>query len=121
MKRIIIGQREREQVREAFGVTDKTISLALNFRQNNDLAMKIRTLALQKGGVLADPDEMTTIFESDGNMVQTWGDRYRLVVDRSSGDVRVFVDGVVKHHYRDMSIVDLMKEQRRISLLSATR
>lgn len=120
MDKIVISKELRVELQELFGVVDDTIGRALNYKTHTDLAKKIRTVALQKGSRSTKAD-MVTIFESNGDMVQTWGDKARLVANMTTGDVKVFVNGQLDRQYKDMSITDLMKEQRRIGLLVASR
>lgn len=121
MKRIIIDAEGRDFLVRSFNVSEQMVSYALNFRRHSDLAKKIRTMSLQKGGKLVAEEEIVTIFESNGDMVQTWGDKARLVADRATGDVKVFVNGQLDRQYKDMSITDLLKEQKRIGLLVGSR
>lgn len=119
-RRILVTPEGRDFLMRSFDVSEQMISYALNYKRHSDLAQKIRSLALQRGGKLVT-EEMVTIFESNGDMVQTWGDRARIVVEKSTGNVKVYVDGTLDKEVKGMSIADLMKEQRRIGLLVASR
>lgn len=117
MKRIVVSTEVRESLRRAFGVSDKTISLALNYRRDTDLSQKIRTLAIRKGGKIYDAEEMATIHDSGTKMIQTWGDRIRLEADKSTGDVVWYVDGKKRGERSDVSIADLLVIQHRLGLI----
>lgn len=117
MKRIVVSTEVRESLRRAFGVSDKTISLALNYRRDTDLSRKIRTLAIRKGGKIYDAEEMATIHDSGTKMIQTWGDRIRLEADKSTGVVVWYVDGKKRGERSDVSIADLLVLQHRLGLI----
>lgn len=120
MDKIVVAKELREELCRLFGVVDDTIGKALNFKTDTELSRKIRAVALQKGGKSTKAD-MTTIFESNGDMVQTWGDNYRLVVEKNTGNVKIYVKGSLEKEVKNMSVADLMKEQKRIGLLVASR
>lgn len=42
----------RKMITKIFGVTDASLSQALNFRRNSENAKKMRTMALRHGGIL---------------------------------------------------------------------
>ena len=117
MKRIVVSTEVRESLRRAFGVSDKTISLALNYHRDTDLSRKIRTLAIRKGGKIYDAEEMATIHDSGTKMIQTWGDRIRLEADKSTGAVVWYVDGKKRGERSDVSIADLLVLQHRLGLI----
>lgn len=93
MKRIILSSEVREELVALFGVAEETISRALNYRSNSALAKKIRSVAIQKGGKVAGGDVMETNFDSVGNMIQTWGDTARLVANKETGHIKVYING----------------------------
>lgn len=49
-EKILVTQEVRKWLEETFGVRREMVSAALNYRSNTELAQKIRTLALKKGG-----------------------------------------------------------------------
>lgn len=118
MRRIVIDSEKRQEVRSVFNVSERMMSHALNYTRDSDLARKIRSLALQKGGkVVGEELTLETHFKSNGDMVQCWGNRAKLVAERASGKVRVFVDGELDREYDNLTITELMKEQHRINIL----
>ncbi|MDN4753864.1 hypothetical protein QYZ87_04870 [Porphyromonadaceae bacterium W3.11] len=119
-RRILVTPEGRDFLMRSFAVSEQMISYALNYKRHSDLAQKIRSLALQRGGKLVT-EEMVTIYESNGDMIQTWGNRARLVANMKSGDVMVYIDGQLDRQFKNMSIAELMKEQNRISLLLGSR
>lgn len=121
MKRIHISRETRDEIQKLFGVVDETISRALNYRSNSDTAKRIRSVAIQKGGKVAGGDVMETSFDSYGNMIQTWGDVARLVAEKKTGKIKVFIDGELAREYSDISIAELLQEQYRIGVLVNSR
>lgn len=77
-KYIHIQKADREFIAKAFGITERTIFNAIHFEDmndGNDLAKKIRSLALQRGGiVMVEVPEMETLHDADGYMRQYLGD-----------------------------------------------
>lgn len=117
-----MDREKRQEVRGIFGVSERMMSHALNYTRDTDLARKIRAVALQKGGrVVGDELHMETTFGSNGDMVQTWGGRVKLIAERASGKVRVYVDGDLDREYDNLTVSELMKEQHRISVLVGSR
>lgn len=111
---------KRDRVRELFGVTDKMMSEALCYRSDSALAQKIRVAALENGALTAGTPEMQTMHDGE-RMIQTWGDRARLVADKATSEVKVYVDGVLERTYPRMTVTELMREQRRLGILVASR
>lgn len=121
MKRIVLTKEQRIAIRDVFGVSDKTVSLALNYRSDGALYQKIRALALQKGGVVTGQGgyQMETIHDSHGKMIQTWGGRVVLEADKTTGTVRVIIDGEEKEVHEHVSVSQLMKMQQRMAIWAA--
>lgn len=121
MKKIFVTQAVREELCRLFSVVDDTVGRALNYRSNSALAKKIRSVAIQKGGKVAGGDVMETSFDSVGNMIQTWGDTARLVANKESGHIKVYINGELEREYEEMTISELIQEQHRIGLLVNSR
>jgi len=52
-KKIELTDRDtRKKIRETFGVSPMSLSLALNFKRNSDACKKMRKMALDNGGVM---------------------------------------------------------------------
>ncbi len=52
-KKIELTDRDaRKKIRETFGVSSMSLSLALNFKRNSDKCVKMRKMALDNGGVM---------------------------------------------------------------------
>lgn len=119
-EKILVTREVRRWLEETFGVRREMVSAALNYRSNTELAQKIRTLALKKGGKHFPDKEMATIHNAHGQMIQTWGSRIRLVADKETGDVTVYVDGEEREHHEKMKVAQLMSLQARMGLLAAS-
>ena len=119
-RRIILTKEQRDRVRKLFGVTEKMMSEALCDRSDSALAQKIRVAALEHGGLLAGTPEMQTTHDGE-QMILTWGDKARLVADKATSEVQVYVDGVLERTYPRMTVTELMREQRRLGILVASR
>lgn len=106
---------------KSFGVSRVTLWRALSYNSNSEVAQQIRSLAVQKGGVVwsLDSDQMDTIHDSDGKMIQIWGGRVVLEADKNTGKVRVIVDGEEKEVHDHVSVAQLMKMQQRMAVWAA--
>ena len=52
-KKIELTDRDaRKKIRETFGVSPMSLSLALNYKRNSDTCKKMRKMALDNGGVI---------------------------------------------------------------------
>lgn len=77
-KYIHIQKADREFIAKVFGITERTIFNAIHFEDmndGNDLAKKIRSLALQRGGiVMVEAPEWEVLHDADGYMRYYCGD-----------------------------------------------
>ena len=98
-KRVIeVTKETRDFLQKAFDVTATMVWYALNFdekRGQSDLAKRIRSLALQKGGVVLNiGPEVETIHSADGRIRQYFPHDVLLEADtRSTGQVAVYKKG----------------------------
>lgn len=121
-KQILTDNETKTFLMKAFGCSRQAVWQALNFRRDSDQARKIRQLALKRGGKLTDgymPKCETTHEEVEKTMTQTFGSRVKLVVDKETGDVSVYVDGQLKESYKDITVPDLMQLQYEVELMAA--
>lgn len=105
-----------------FQCTPQAVWQALTFKRDSEQARRIRTLALRRGGKLAggeEPECETTFNEADQTMVQTFGERVKIVVDRETDTTRVYVDGERKSVHEDLSVADFMRLQDETRLMAA--
>lgn len=93
-KYIKLQKKDKEFVLAAFGISEVMLSYALNFdkkRGHSELAKKIRTLALQRGGVLMNElPAFETIHDANGIMRQNFPNGARIEVDKNTGAVKIF-------------------------------
>ena len=117
-RRVIeVTKETREFLQKAFDVTGTMVWYALNFdekRGQSNLAKRIRSLALQKGGVLMNiGPELETIHDSDGFMRQYFPKDVMLEIQKSgSGTVTLCKKGEVVYKYDNPTITELESIQR---------
>ncbi len=116
MRRIIVSQETREKLRTVFDVSDKTVSFALNYRSDNELAQKIRMLALQNGGKSTGGD-METFF-AENYLVQRFGADVEIRVDLTNDATTLSKRGKVIKELKNTKIEELMRLQQKAQLLS---
>lgn len=90
MRKYIKLQRiDKDFILKTFKISEVMLSYALNFdkkRGNSELAKKIRTLALQRGGVpVCELPVFETIHDANGMMRQEFLNGAVLVVDKNTG------------------------------------
>ena len=113
MKRIVVSKDTVRLLAQVFEVTNMTVYRALNYSVNNERATRIRKLALDKGGYVLGGEELETIFPTTGIMVQTYGDRLRIVMDMEADTVIVFLNGEeVSRHKGGMTVPEYMRLQQ---------
>ncbi len=118
----LIEKGDVNKLAKAFNVTSRTVYSALKGTTSNDLANKIRNVAVKTSGgyYLKDMpvDGVVTIHE--GRIIthyfygrNKYGERvleHSLWIDTEAGDVKHYIDGKVKETYKNISIdrVDLL-------------
>ena len=87
MKKFIqISRKDRDFIAKTFGITDRMVGKGLYYESYSELAKRIRTLALQRGGVIMNViPEVETIHDAGGLMMQTFADGARLFVNKETG------------------------------------
>ncbi|SES88503.1 hypothetical protein [Prevotella sp. kh1p2] len=109
-KYIHIQKADRKFLAEAFEVTERTIFNATHFEDLNegtDLMKKIRSLALQRGGiVMVKVPEMETLHDADGYMRQYLGD-VMLEFSKKEPVCDVFKHGEKVRHYDNVMTSDI--------------
>ena len=117
-KQIVVDLDTSSFLRKAFGCTRQAVWKALTFESNSEQARKIRHLALQRGGELAGARiEPETSYEADGTMVQTFGNRVKLIVLK--GMVTVYVDGKPVEKTMCREIPDFVNVQNRVKHIAS--
>lgn len=121
-KQILTDNETKTFLMKAFKCSRQAVWQALNFKRDSDQARRIRQLALKRGGKLTDgymPKCETTHEEVEKTMAQTFGPRVKLVVDKETGDVSVYVDGQLKDSYKNITVPDLMQLQYEVEQMAA--
>ena len=120
-KQIYVSKKGKAHLGEIFNRSTVMVWKALNFKSDSELARKIRFTALtQLNGTpnWKQADVETTHEEAEQTMIQTFGERVKLVVDRKDGSVSVFMDGVVTRREQDMNIPAFMELQNEVELMA---
>lgn len=121
-KQILTDNETKTFLMKAFKCSRQAVWQALNFKRDSDQARRIRQLALKRGGKLTDgymPKCETTHEEVEKTMTHTFGPRVKLVVDKETGDVSVYVDGQLKDSYKSITVPDLMQLQYEVEQMAA--
>ena len=120
-RKIEVGTEIRRKICKMFGVTSKTVSNALTYagtRGESDTAKRIRKVALENGGRrMVYCPECETLFDSEGNLRQTFPNGAVLLLDKRSGTGIVTFNGkeIVKYGRVMMSeLEDIQKEAARL-------
>ena len=123
MKRVItVTRSQREFLSKAFGVTKEMVSYALNFhpvKGQSELAKKIRSLAVQRGGFeLVTAPASEVVHDSENVMRQHFDNGWMWEADKRSGLLQVF-DEHSKEQMRieDAHITDIEHVQQRIEAM----
>jgi len=109
-KYIHIQKADRKFLAEVFKVTERTIFNATHFEDMNegtDLMKKIRTLALQRGGItMIDAPEWEVLYDADGYMRHYLGD-VLLEFDKDNGCCDVYKRGEKVRHYDNVMLTEI--------------
>ena len=108
-KYIHIQKSDREFIAKAFKVSKRTVYNAIHFEdmnEGNDLAKKIRTLALERGGiVMVEAPELETLHDADDYMRQYIGD-VLLEFSKTEPVCDVYKKGVKVRHFDNVMTSD---------------
>ena len=120
MKRVItVTRSQREFLAKAFGVTKEMVSYALNFhpvKGQSDLAKKIRSLAVQRGGFeLVTAPASEVVYDADNMMRQHFENGWRWEADKRTGLLVVLDEkGNLKKSIENAKVADIDAVQREI-------
>ncbi len=96
-KKIILSVDIRKEIASTFDVSTRFVDYALNFdkkRGQTELAERIRTFALLKGGNMSDSIDFETFFDEKGLMTNMFhSNDVRIEVLMKAGHVRIFHKG----------------------------
>ena len=114
-KQILTDNETKNFLIKVFKCSRMAVWRALNFERNTDQARRIRMVALQRGGKLTEgyiPECETSYETAEKTMTQRFGRRVKIVVERESGEVTVWVDGKkFGESYHGLSIPEYMQLQ----------
>ncbi|MDY6206792.1 MAG: hypothetical protein SPI30_08645 [Prevotella sp.] len=109
-KYIHMKKEDREFIAKALKITERTIFNATHYTDMNEgseLSKKIRTLALQRGGiVMVEAPEIETLHDADGYMRQYIGD-VLLEFSKTEPVCDVYKKGVKVRHYDNVLTSDI--------------
>lgn len=109
-KYIHIQKEDREFIAKALKITERTIFNATHYTDMNegtDLMKKVRTLALQRGGiVMVEAPEIETLYDADGYMRQYIGD-VLLEFSKTEPVCDVYKKGVKVRHFDNVMTSDI--------------
>lgn len=109
MRKIVLDKENRTKLRSLFGVSEKTISLALNFRSNTKLSQKIRAVALEYGGK-GTGLEIETIF-ANGYVLQRYGKIVELRINLNTSVTTLLKGDEEVKTIRNPKVKDLLQLQ----------
>ncbi len=110
-KKIFLDPSKKHELAASLGCTEMSVRNALNFVRNTELARKIRFVALkQYGGVPSWRVDMDTVHTSR-EMIQSFGDDVRLILEKRSGRVRLEESGKVLSESSSPSIEEYVRLQ----------
>lgn len=107
------------KIAKALGVSEKSVSCAVNGREDSELSRRIRYVAIKEYGCVAvtyyeeDVQDCETTHEN-GVMTQVFSDRVRIVADFKTGIVGAYIDGELKSKCQPQTIQDFMAYQKSI-------
>lgn len=120
MKRVItVTRSQREFLAKAFGVTKEMVSYALNFhpvKGQSDLAKKIRSLAVQRGGFeLVTAPASEVVHDADGVFKKYFENGWMWEADKRTGLLVVLDEkGNLKKSIENAKVADIDAVQREI-------
>ena len=120
MKRVItVTRSQREFLAKTFGVTKEMVSYALNFhpvKGQSDLAKKIRSLAVQRGGFeLVTAPASEVVHDADGVFKKYFENGWMWEADKNTGLLVVLDEkGNLKKSIENAKVADIDAVQREI-------
>ena len=125
-KRISLDQKGRNKLNKVFAHLSRvSIWNALTWKNDSDISRKIRYVAIKQcGGTIVGGGvtlEWETRFEEvPHTMIQTLGNRFKLVLDLNSGVSVLYVDGIEKRRDKDLGIPEWEALQAEVEEMAMT-
>lgn len=110
-KYIHLKKEDREFIAKAFGVTERSVYNALKFvegRGETDLAKRIQTLAMERGGILMTVSPaMETLHDNDNIMYQYFPNGALIEFSKTDGSGTVIFKGTTVRKYDNVKLSDI--------------
>lgn len=124
MKRYIHVTKEvRQELAKVFNVGDRAVWNALNFdkeRGETDRAKRIRTFAIQKGGiVMIVVPEVEVLYDYDGMISQYFPNGAKIETDKNTGNTELFYKGKCVARWDNIKLREMDEIQSLASQLNA--
>lgn len=119
-RQIEVTRQARKEIKAAFKCSDMALWRALTFWNDTDMSLRIRKLAMAKGGILLclSPAE-ETIHDHEGCMRQYFGNGAMIEADTKTGTAQVFdKNGTVRRTIESCTIMQLTELQEFANQLS---
>lgn len=114
-KYISIDKATMAKLMKVFDAGERCIKNALTYRQNNELARKIRMAAKQNGGcTYCVGAEAECFFDSDGCMHKVFPNGAEIYLDKQTGEGKIYHKGRVVHRYETV-LVSMIAEMEQVA------
>lgn len=112
-KYISINKETTAKICKIFNICERTVKNALTYRNNSELAKRIRKVAKQNYGVtyVVEKEEFVCFFDSDGLMHQVFPNGAELYFDTIEGEVKLYWRGDIKQRWGNINITDIPELQ----------
>ena len=125
VKVVMLPYGKGKKIAQALGISEKTVTQAIKGYVDNDLARKIRYVAIKEYGGepviyyedhCADCDTIHT----DTGMEAIYTDRVKIIYDENTNVAGVYIDGELKSTRNVKSIGDYMEFQQQVQKIVDT-
>lgn len=118
-KRIELNRDGQAFICRAFDITDRMVRKALSYEKDTDLARRIRSLALQKGGqVMYTLSEMETMHDAYGMIRQYLPGGVTIELSKTDGSGRIVRQGKTLWEGKNVKVEDIEKIQQMAARLA---
>lgn len=119
-KQVAVTKENRDFLVKAFKVTPQMVWLSLTYQKDTELARRIRSLAIKRGGVIVNTlPECETIHDADGYMRQYFPNGALVECNKNTGHVDIIWQGTAIHGFNNVTITELYHIQDMAQKLSA--
>nr|DAM86023.1 MAG TPA: hypothetical protein [Caudoviricetes sp.] len=118
-KQVAVTKENRDFLAKAFNVTPQMVWLSLTYQKDTELARRIRSLAIKRGGVIVNTlPECETIHDADGYMRQYFPNGALVECNKKTGHVDIIWQGTAIHGFNNVTISELYSIQDMAQKLS---